>query len=142
MHDSTVAENGLIYKKIEFINATTGGRATADSAFSKGNYPFLLKSGTTPTEIEHGEAMAELIHKQAGSMRQSAEWGMRALQSSFPRLKEHLIYEEHGERRLIIKSMILIYNLRARKVGINQIRNVYLPSLERNANQQLRNNYF
>jgi DDE superfamily endonuclease len=142
MHDSAVAEYGNIYKKLSFINTTTGGHATADSAFSKGNYPFLIKSGTMPSEIvEHGEAIAELIHQQAGSMRQSAEWGMRALQSSFPRLKERFIYEENGEQRVIVKLMILLYNLRARKVGINQIKNVYLPSLQASADQQIRNSF-
>jgi hypothetical protein len=64
---------------------------------------------------------------------------MRALQSSFPRLKERLIYEEYGERRIIMKLYILLYNLRARKVGINQIKNVYLNALESNADQLLRN---
>jgi hypothetical protein len=64
---------------------------------------------------------------------------MHALQSSFPRLKERFIYEEHGERRIILKLMILLYNLRARIVGINQIKNVYLSSLEIDADQQWRN---
>ena len=67
-------------------------------------------------------------------MRQSAEWGMRAIQSSFPRLKDRLIFEEYGERKIILKSMILLYNLRARLVGINQIKNTYMPALEVNVN--------
>ena len=70
-------------------------------------------------------------------MRQSAEWGMRALQASFPRLKDRFIYEENGERRLMMKMCILLHNLRARRVGINQIRSVYLSALEANANDQL-----
>ena len=67
-------------------------------------------------------------------MRQSVEWGMRAIQSSFPRLKDRFTYEENGERKLILKMIILLYNLRARKVGINQIKNTYMPALNVNAN--------
>ena len=64
-------------------------------------------------------------------MRQSAEWGMRALQASFPRLKDRLIYEEKEERRLILKSIVLLYNVRVRKVGINQVTNTFVANLER-----------
>ena len=67
-------------------------------------------------------------------MRQSAEWGMQAIQSSFPRLKDRFIYEEFGEQKIILKMMILLYNVRARLVGISQIKNMYLPALNVNAN--------
>ena len=75
------------------------------------------------------------ISQEATSMRQSAEWGVRAFKSSFPRLKDRIIYEESGERKRIMKSCILLYNLRARKVGINQILNTYMPSLKKDANR-------
>jgi len=45
-----------------------------------------------------------------------------------------MIYKEDGERRIIFKMIILLYNLRARRVGINQILNTYMPSLTQNAN--------
>ena len=67
-------------------------------------------------------------------MRQSAEWGMRAFQSSFPRIKDRLSYEEAGERKLILRCLILIYNYRANKVGINQIRNTYMVELSKDGN--------
>ena len=67
-------------------------------------------------------------------MRQAAEWGMRAVQSSFPRLKDRFIYEEDGEIQRVLHSMFLLYNLRTRIVGINQIRNFYMPFLQINGN--------
>ena len=70
-------------------------------------------------------------------MQQSAEWGMRAIQSSFPRIQDRFVYEEFGERKIILKMMILLYNLRARKVGINQIKSVYMPDLEHDANNYM-----
>ncbi len=67
-------------------------------------------------------------------MRQSAEWGMRALQSSFPRLKDTLTYKERGERRIMFDCFFHLFNLRSRLVGINQITSVYLPTLDIDAN--------
>jgi hypothetical protein len=74
-------------------------------------------------------------------MGQSAEWGMRSLQASFPRIKDRMIYEEHGERRVNLKMLILLFNLRARKVGINQLKNVYMVPLNDDAQLQWQNNY-
>ena len=67
-------------------------------------------------------------------MRQSAEWGMRSFQASFPRIKDRRVYEENGERRLLLKMLVLLFNYRANKVGISQFKNTYMPSLERLGN--------
>ena len=67
-------------------------------------------------------------------MRQSAEWGMRGLQASFPRLKDRFAYKERGERRITLKMITLIYNMRTQMVGINQIRNTYMEYLNNDAN--------
>ena len=79
--------------------------------------------------LDVADQIANIVVKRAAtSMQQSAEWGMRAVQSSFPRLKDTVIYEEHGERRIIFNCFFHLYNLRARLVGINQIANdTYLP---------------
>jgi hypothetical protein len=88
-------------------------------------------------ESEHRIAIRNRlqINKEATSMHQSAEWGMHAFKASLPRLKDRFIYEEYGERKLILKIMTLLYNLLARKVGISQIQSVYMSHLERNANE-------
>ena len=74
-----------------------------------------------------------LLAQQATSCRQDAEWGMRGLQGSFLRLKDRIIYEENGERAIILKYITLLYNYRVRNVGINQILNHYIPSLSKDA---------
>ena len=139
-HDSKVAHFGGVYDKLRMVYDQNGGKCTADSAFcSDGdNFPFIIKSKREPMEAE-GVTREEREHVaamqvQATSMRQSAEWGMHALQSSFPRLKDRFIYEERGERKLVLTSLILIYNYRTRMVGINQILNYYMPHLRQNAN--------
>ena len=75
-----------------------------------------------------------VINREATSMRQSAEWGMHGFQASFPRSKDKMKHEKGGERKRILKLSSLFYNLRARRVGINQIRFVFMPSLEMNVN--------
>jgi hypothetical protein len=47
---------------------------------------------------------------QATSVWQMAEWGMRGLQASFPRLKDRLDYEEKGEQQLILELIVYLYN--------------------------------
>jgi hypothetical protein len=75
--------------------------------------------------------------QQATSMRQAAEWGMRAIQSSFPRLKDTFVYEDTGERRILMMMVCLLYNLRAHTVGIDQIKNVFMKHLNEDANNKL-----
>jgi hypothetical protein len=75
--------------------------------------------------------------RQATSMRQAAKWGMRAIQSSFPLLKDKFVYEDTGERRILMKMVCLLYNLRARTVGINQIKNVFMKHLNKDANNKM-----
>ncbi len=64
---------------------------------------------------------------------------MLAMQASFPRVKDRFVYEERGERRIVLKMFVLLYNIHARMVGINQIRNTYMKyHLERDANEDVR----
>ena len=137
MHDSTIAEWGGIYDKLAGLYETTGAITCVDSAFRMRNAPYIIKS-SQENRIGDGDTdeavRRDILRKrQATSMRQSAEWGMRALQSSFPRLCDRMPYEIKGERRIAIKMMVYLYNLRARMVGINQIKNFFQPALNRDA---------
>ncbi len=67
------------------------------------------------------------------SLRQSSEWGMRALQASFPRFKKRLP-SDAKQRRLVIQSIILTHNFRTCIVGRNQINTVFDPEYERYIN--------
>ncbi len=70
------------------------------------------------------------LAQEATSMHQSDEWGMRAFQYSVPWVKDHIEFESIGQQKLMVKLMILLLNLHARGVGINNILNVYMPSLD------------
>ncbi len=118
VHDSMVAIYGNIYNKLEDVFQRCGGRCVVDSAFARNNYTFLIKSEKPAVDMTL-EQMNLAV--EATSMQQSAEWGMRAFQASFPRVKDRIEFEEIGQRKLI--------------VGINQILNVYMPSLNVNVNE-------
>jgi len=77
---------------------------------------------TDLNELTYAEQVQDLATKQvAMSMHQSAEWGMRLFQMSFPWLKDTVLFEEQGERRNIFMIILLLFNLRAQLVGIDQI---------------------
>ena len=100
----------------------------------------LLQKGTGIKSSQQDPLDREelLINREATSMRQSTKWGMRSLQESFPRLKDRFQYEEGGERKLMVKIMLLLFNYKARKVGITQIQNLYMPLLNKYGNSLLR----
>jgi len=60
------------------------------------------------------------------SLRQAAEWGMRSLQISFPRIKRRLPTDS-SLREKIILSIVLLHNFGTEFVGINQIASVFNP---------------
>ena len=67
-------------------------------------------------------------------MRQASEWGMRALQGSFPCLKDRFVVEERGMREISLELVFRLFNFRTREVGLNQIQSVYAPHLDKSAN--------
>jgi hypothetical protein len=132
---------GKIYEKLEKIYIETGGKMLRRLGFWEygSTVPVQIMSrhvgiiGAYPRE-----RITDLRKKrEATSARQTAEWGMLTMQASFPRIRDRFVYEERGERRIVLKMFVLLYNMRARMVGINQIRNTYMPHLLRNANEDV-----
>jgi len=132
VHDSTLAEWGGIYNKLEAIYNQTGGICCLDSAFQANEADYLIKSSNDEGNTDTPEQC--VVNVQATQLRQAAEWGMRAIQSAFPRLTEALKYEECGkERQVYLMLMCLLCNFRLESVGLNQIRNVYVPEWSKDA---------
>jgi hypothetical protein len=130
VHDSQVAHWGRVYDKLGDVFDDTGGKCTVDSAFGKVNRPFLIKSSQdylVPCQLTMSRGRIS-----SKSDRQ------HRIQSSFPCLKDTSVYEDTGERRILMKMVCLLYNLRARTVGrINQIKNVFMRHLGVNANNEM-----
>jgi hypothetical protein len=67
------------------------------------------------------------------SLRQASEWGMRALQGSFPRLKMRLSADP-AKRKALLNVVVLVSNFRTVEVGLNQIATVFNPHYENSIN--------
>ena len=139
VHDSTMAMWGDIYTAIDEMYQLYGARVVVDSAFGKEKRESLLRSQQNQIASSGVPHWTSKQDRDAKSLRQLSEWGMRGLQGSFPRLKDRIMFEDRGERKLIIQSIILLYNFRASTVGQNQIRTTFCSALARSANQYLLN---
>jgi hypothetical protein len=141
VHDSLVAEYVHIYNKLEGIYLSSGAKCCVDSAFGSVMRGFLYK--LCQDHLVSNAPMCELRNldlckkREATSARQTAEWEMRMLQMSFPQLKDRFVYKERVEQGIYLKMLMLLYNMRVRMVGINQIRNTYMKHLTRNANEDV-----
>lgn len=122
MHDATVATRlfGLLEERVP-----EPYRFVADSAFAYHEKILRPLKQSQVKSIPREQLYDEIqLHKAITSVRQAAEWGMRALKGAFARLKTPLSYNDNF-RRCIIHCCVRLYNLRTRLVGINQIRTVY-----------------
>jgi hypothetical protein len=105
MNDSQVADYGDTYNKLESVYLRDNAKCTVDSSCGNVSRDFLIKSLQELIHIE--DRRGRVIARNATTMRQSAEWGMRAFQSSMPRLKDWMKFETRGERRVTLTMTIL-----------------------------------
>lgn len=140
-HDSTMAEYSNMYTKIDDVYNSCGGKVVVDSAFTGKVTQGMLRSQQLISEFMLDAAPIErIVGRNATSVRQLSEWGMRSFQGSFPRLRDKFFYEERGERSIILECIVLLYNYRAATVGHNQIRSSYMAHLNRPVNLTYFNN--
>lgn len=120
-----------IYRKLE--NDTPDRYyLVADTAFPRGTRSIAgriqapLKSGQQLPQ-DPGEHEVLLSHNhQLLSYRQTAEWGMRQLQASFGCLRIPLDVNDPVGRGELLETCIRSMNVCAVRVGISQIRTVYM----------------
>jgi hypothetical protein len=132
-HDSSQADHGGVYDKLNEVYEATGGKVVVDSAFSVQDKCYFIKSSQT----DPMDAQELLTNRDATSVRQLSEWGMRQIQAKFPRLKDDMPYEEQGERKVTLNLMVLLYNFQTARVGMNQIQNSYMLEISPDANYLL-----
>ena len=71
MHDSSQADYG-VYDDLGLIYDKFGATVVVDSAFTKAEHDFLIRSSQQDPETEEDI----LVNKDATSIRQLSEWGM------------------------------------------------------------------
>lgn len=128
-HDSRITQP--IYDKLR-DEMPAGFYLVADMAFPVGSSDLQgrilspLKAG----QFLHGTQQqfdARLaLNCELLSYRQTAEWGMRSLQGSFGRLRVPLEVNDIERHGNLLEICVHLHNLRARCVGYNQIRTVYM----------------
>lgn len=99
-HDSQICDRGGIYNELETIYRRSSGKAVVASAFCPSSFECLIKSVRDESEANTTQNVFQM--QQATAVWQSAEWGMRAFQSSFPCVKYRSIYEERGEGKVVL----------------------------------------
>lgn len=63
---------------------------------------------------------------------------MSAFKGTYPRIYDRPVYEENGERKFILLTTVILFDIRASLVGMNQILNRYMPKLSAEAHLFLR----
>jgi hypothetical protein len=96
-----------------------------------------MKEGTRlPSDpIDRAEALA--YDRQLLSFRQTAEWGNATLQKVFGRLRIPLTIVYADRRAFILENCVRLCNLRTYRVGLNQIRTVYMPIWQENGQEEV-----
>jgi len=129
-HDAHVAKP--IFEKIR-VKFPEGYYLVADTAFPRGSKSIAgkirapLKSGQGVPSDPFAQVHTLEVNRQLLSYRQTAEWGMRTIQGSFGRLRVPLPIQSEKRRTRLLENCVRLTNVRARLVGISQIRSVYMP---------------
>ncbi|OJT13129.1 hypothetical protein TRAPUB_10323 [Trametes pubescens] len=128
-HDAKVVRP--IYRKL-LEKTPEGFYLVADTAFPRGTNAIAgrirapLKAGQrVPTNIDERDALLA-FNRQLLSYRQTAEWGMRQLRGGFGRLHVPLDVNDPVGRGELLEVCVCLSNLRAERVGISEIRTVYM----------------
>ncbi|KAF9019862.1 hypothetical protein BDZ89DRAFT_1093804 [Hymenopellis radicata] len=125
------------------VETPEGFYLVTDTAFPRGTDQIAgrirapMKSGERLPDNTAERAYALQFDRQLLSLRQAAEWGNRCLQGSFGRLRIPLKVEYSNVRGDLLEVCFRLYQLRTRRVGINQIRSVYLPIWKEGAQEEI-----
>jgi hypothetical protein len=135
-HDSNLAStaDGL-YHKLKY-STPSPYKCVVDQGFIDSSVSTKvacpLRDGQRITGTPDDISMMLAQHKHYTTVRQAAEWGMRAWKSSFARLTVPLPVDQTKRHRLL-HVCVRLYNYRVRQTGINQIRTTYNTLWSRDA---------
>ncbi|RDX46395.1 hypothetical protein OH76DRAFT_1356239 [Lentinus brumalis] len=128
-HDAKVARP--LYDKLRG-QTPPGYYIVADTAFPRGTQSIAgriqapLKSGQRLPQDPEARNAALARDRQLLSYRQTAEWGMRQLRAGFGRLRVPLDIADAKGRGELLEVCIRSLNVRAERVGVSEIRTVYM----------------
>ncbi|KAJ3004974.1 hypothetical protein NUW54_g4550 [Trametes sanguinea] len=128
-HDAKVARP--IYQKLR-TKTPAGYYLVADTAFPRGTEsiagriqaPLKANDALPIDPIEREDLLNR--NRQLVSFRQTAEWGVRQLRAGFARLRLPLDINDPVGRGDLLEVCLRSMNLRTARVGVSQIRTVYM----------------
>ncbi|KAE8206298.1 hypothetical protein CF327_g7582 [Tilletia walkeri] len=126
-HDSKIASG--LYEFLKSSKQTPKKFALlADSAFPRGKdvQGHILSKPKEKKVMTETDVSKLRLWEAITRQRQAAEWGMRALQGAFGRLDLRLPVDKR-KRSTILSVIFSLHNFRARRVGLNQLKEVYFP---------------
>ncbi|KAG8711925.1 hypothetical protein FRC08_015248 [Ceratobasidium sp. 394] len=139
-HDANVAQD--VYWQL-FNRTPVGYFLIGDTAFPKLRHGLLdkihtpLKAGTQLGHLSPAQRRQAIKYSNAITVaRQAVEWGMRAIQGAFGRLRIPLDANNSAWRSVVIETCLRMHNLRTRTVEINQIRTDALNGLLRDSTER------
>ncbi len=143
-HDAKIARP--IYDKLR-DNTPEGFFLVADTAFPRGTNAITgriqapLKGGQRlpSNSVDHAALLAR--DRELLSYRQTAEWGMRQLRSSYGRLRLPLDVNDPDGRGDLLETCIRSMNLRVERVGISEIRTVYMRCWQEAEDEDIWNDF-
>lgn len=144
-HDARVARP--IFKKLR-DQTPEGYYLVTDTAFPRGTNQIQgrirapLKAGSALPANTAERAAVKAFDRQLLSYRQTAEWGNRGIQGAFGRLRVPLPINYTNHRANLMEACLRSFNVRTRRVGLNQIRTVYMPIWKSNKEQENIWNHF
>jgi hypothetical protein len=139
-HDSRVARP--IFQQLKG-SVPDGFFLIADTAFPKGDTSIAgkiqapLKGGDHVPREQTAQQYTLAYNRQLVSYRQTAEWGMRTIRGAFGRLRVPLPIRNRELRQRLLENTSRLTNIRARRVGISQIRTVYLGVWRESEDQRM-----
>jgi hypothetical protein len=150
VHDSTLALWGGVYDVLEQAYACTGGKCCVDSAFAALNAHSLIRSSDNTTKVRTAHEMIQL-HK-ATLLRQSIRMGNASNPIFYAKVvlpysirtcepePEETGYDRNRMFYCVEVGTAAIQLSRPEFVGLNQLRNTYIPNWSKDCDYFIKEN--
>lgn len=68
-----------------------------------------------------------VMYGPASSVHEASAWSIKTFKGSFTCMIDRVSYEEFGKMKVTLLCTVMLFNVRIRLVGFNQILSTYIP---------------
>jgi hypothetical protein len=124
-HDSTIARPLFVQLEAKSLPIPNDHYILADSAFrQKGHLATLIRTPLNQKQYLQADQEAREAHRNVVSIRQAAEWAVRDIKGTYPRVRGTLPTNNEKRQQILVLALLLS-NFRTRLLGLSQVRSVY-----------------